>query len=114
MLPAPAKHPQAGFAGWFGLVLPSDVFVTLRCGYSANWADFCDPALDAQVRRLVAEEGNPRASAKLASKLDREFTDRVPWVPLWTPRLADFVSRRVGNYQYNAYGGTLLDQLWVK
>jgi class 3 adenylate cyclase len=25
-----------------------------------------------------------------------------------------FVSRRVGDYQYNAYSGTLLDQLWVK
>ena len=27
---------------------------------------------------------------------------------------ADFVSRRVGNFQYNLRYGMLLDQLWVK
>ena len=66
------------------------------------------------MRRLAAEEGSPTGEPELAAKLDRTFIDRSPWVPLWTPRLADFVSRRVGNYQYNAYDGTLLDQLWVK
>ena len=30
-----------------------------------------------------------------------------------TPRRADFVSRRVGNYQYNPQWGALLDQMWV-
>jgi ABC-type oligopeptide transport system substrate-binding subunit len=94
--------------------LPGDIFVALRCGYEANWADFCDRGLDAQVARLEAQEGNPTTAPLLAAKLDREFNARAPWVPLWTPSLADFVSRRVGNYQYNTYDFTLLDQLWVK
>jgi hypothetical protein len=40
----------------------------------------------------------------------------APWVPLFTPRLADFTSRRVGNYQANTYAApsVLLDQLWVR
>ena len=33
---------------------------------------------------------------------------------LFTPRLPDFVSKRIGNYQYNVYdAGVLLDQVWV-
>jgi hypothetical protein len=34
-------------------------------------------------------------------------------VPLFTPRLLDLTSRRVGNYQVNQ-GAVLLDQLWVR
>jgi hypothetical protein len=29
-------------------------------------------------------------------------------------RNVDFVSKRVGNHQYNPQWGVLLDQLWVK
>jgi hypothetical protein len=35
-------------------------------------------------------------------------------VNLVTPSITDFVSRRVGNYQYNPQLGVLLDQLWVR
>ena len=46
----------------------------------------------------------------------RELVDQAPWVPLFTPRFADFVSERVGNYQANTYASStvLLDQLWVR
>jgi hypothetical protein len=33
---------------------------------------------------------------------------------LVTPELLDFVSGRVGNYQYSASFGVMLDQLWVR
>jgi len=51
-----------------------------------------------------------------AARLDREIADRAPWVPLFNPRLADFTSKRVGNYQANTYASStvLLDQLWVR
>jgi peptide/nickel transport system substrate-binding protein len=39
---------------------------------------------------------------------------REPWLPLVTPKLIDFVSRRVGNYQYSPVWGMLIDQLWVR
>ena len=37
-------------------------------------------------------------------------------VPLFTPRFADLVSRRVGNYQANTYAAAtvMLDQLWIR
>ena len=35
-------------------------------------------------------------------------------VPTYNPRIVDFVSARVGNYQYHPQWGVLLDQLWVK
>ena len=108
-------HPQAGFGGWFGLVLPSDVFITLGCHFDQNWADFCDPAIDSGVRSLIQKQGtDPTAERELAAALDRKVMAQAPWVPLWTPKLVDFTSSRVGNYQYNPYLFTLLDQLWVK
>ena len=36
-------------------------------------------------------------------------------VPTMNPRLLDFASRRVGNYQYSPQTGTAhLDQLWIR
>jgi len=59
---------------------------------------------------------NPAAGAALAARLDREIVSRAPWVPLFTPRFADFTSKRVQNYQANTYAAStvLLDQLWVR
>jgi hypothetical protein len=107
---------QAGFGGWFGIFVAADMFETLHCGASTNWARFCDPRIEAEVRRLTREEStNPSADASLAAKIDRQLVAQAPGVPLFTPRLADFVSRRVGNYQTNtdASSTVLLDQLWV-
>jgi YVTN family beta-propeller protein len=117
--PALERTPsvQAGFGGWFGEVVAADTFETLKCHFADNWARFCDPRLDAQVRRLALEEASdPTAGAALAAKIDREIVDQAPWVPLFTPRFADFVSSRVGNYQANTYASStvLLDQLWVR
>ena len=44
----------------------------------------------------------------------RELTDQAPWVSLYTQYSADFVSRRVGNYQHHPLWGTLFGQLWVR
>ena len=35
-------------------------------------------------------------------------------VPLVIPSTIDFVSRRVGNYEYSPQHGVLPDQLWVR
>ncbi len=112
-----AKTPsaQAGFVGWFGGQLAVDMFAELGCHTGANnWAHFCNPRIDAQVTRLAKEEPlDPAGSAPLAATIDRELTLQAPWVPLFTPRLPDFTSARVGNYQDNN-GTVLLDQLWVR
>jgi peptide/nickel transport system substrate-binding protein len=41
-------------------------------------------------------------------------TDRAPYVALLNPRRVDYVSARVGNYEFNPQVGTLFDQLWVR
>jgi peptide/nickel transport system substrate-binding protein len=110
-------HVQAGFAGWFGAFSPVDGLVVLRCDYPENWARFCDRRVDRQITRLAGEEArDPTAGGALAARIDRELVDAAPWVPVFTPSFADFVSARVGNYMANTYTGAtvLLDQLWVR
>jgi peptide/nickel transport system substrate-binding protein len=106
---------QAGFIIWFltpGLAV--DIFATVGCHFQPNWARFCDSHVDAQVARLGKEEpADPAGTAGLAAAIDREITDEAPWVPLYTPRLVDLTSARVGNYQVSS-GAVLLDQLWVR
>jgi YVTN family beta-propeller protein len=108
---------QAGVGGWFGGLVAADMFSTLRCHWVSNWSHFCDPRLDAQVKHLAAVQArDPTAGKALAERIDRELVAKAPWVPLFTPRLADFVSSRVRNYQQNTYASStvLLDQLWVR
>jgi YVTN family beta-propeller protein len=80
-----------------------------------NVYEFCDPAFDLTVRgALTAQAAGSPSAAALWAKADRQFTDQAPQVDLVTPSITDFVSSRVGNYQYNPQLGVLLDQLWVR
>ena len=64
------------------------------------------------ARRVQATD--PRGANALWARIDRELTDEAPWLFLYNRKQADFVSSRVGNFQYNLQYGILLDQLWVK
>jgi YVTN family beta-propeller protein len=79
-----------------------------------NQSEFCDPRLDAQIRSALAAEAtdSPQATGLWATA-DRTLTDQAPFVSFVTPSETDFVSKRVGNYQYNLQQGVLVDQLWV-
>jgi peptide/nickel transport system substrate-binding protein len=115
-----AKSPpaQAGMFGWYGGFLAVDNLATVECDAQLNPARFCDHRIDAQVDRLAATEPtDPGATRDLAAQIDSEITDQAPWVPLFTPRVMDVTSARIGNYrsqQYSEVGGVPLDQLWVK
>ena len=79
-----------------------------------NLPEFCNRQHDATVRAaLAAELVNSAAARQLWANADRQFTDHALAVQLATPSITDFVSHRVGNYQYNPQLGVLLDQLWV-
>jgi YVTN family beta-propeller protein len=82
---------------------------------NANWAEFCDPRLDAQIHDALAAEGaaSPAATG-IWAQADRTVTDDAPLAPLVRISEFDFFSRRVGNNQYNPVQRVLLDQLWVK
>ena len=67
------------------------------------------------MRRALSLEGtDSRAAAALWAKIDRELVDQAAWVPLVNPRVVDFVSSRVRNYQYHPYWGIIADQLSLR
>ena len=65
-------------------------------------------------RRARQQVTDPQAANALWARIDRDLTDQAPWLFLYNPKQADFVSSRVANFQYNLQYGVLLDQLWVK
>lgn len=90
-----------------------DVWALCSSAASHRWA--CDPAVDRTIRRDAAfEASHPRAAAPLWAALDRELMRRADWVPLVNARTIDFVSRRVGNYEFNPVLGVVADQLSVR
>ena len=76
---------------------------------------FCDPGIDRQMRRAQAEElSDPTGARARWQRVDRELTDAAAWVPLVVTKDVNFLSKRVGNYQYSPQNGMLIDQLWVR
>jgi peptide/nickel transport system substrate-binding protein len=56
---------------------------------------------------------DPALADQTWSKVDREVTDQAPMVELFTPKMIDFVSKRVGNYVWNLQWYMLMSQLSV-
>jgi YVTN family beta-propeller protein len=110
-----ASWHVAGSAWFADYSAPSNFINLLACSTSFNFGRFCDRAIDANIRRaLRLQEWDPVAANESWAELDRTLTDRAPWVSLYTPYKADFVSERVGNYQHHSLWGALLAQLWVR
>jgi YVTN family beta-propeller protein len=109
---------QAGGHTWFAdYPAASDFAPLFSCGTHAlnNPAQFCDPAVERMIARARELEAvDPRVANDLWARIDRMVTDRAPYVPLFNPRRVEYVSARVGNYQFNPQLGTLYDQLWVR
>jgi peptide/nickel transport system substrate-binding protein len=80
-----------------------------------NLPSFCDRAIDHAIyRALKLQPSDPHAASDLWARIDSIIVDRAAAVPLANPRRIDFLSTRVGNYQYHPLWGMLLDQLWVR
>ena len=76
---------------------------------------FCNKRIARAMARARAKQATHSAAANaLWARIDRDLTDQAPWLFLYNTKQADFVSSRVGNFQYNLRYGILLDQLWVK
>jgi peptide/nickel transport system substrate-binding protein len=101
---------------------PASVIVeVLTCGaykpggYSTNLAGFCDPAIDREIAGAQSlEKSDPERASRRWARIDRDLTDKAPWVAFANGAQADVVSARVRNYQFNPRLGVLLDLLWVK
>jgi peptide/nickel transport system substrate-binding protein len=57
---------------------------------------------------------NPRGADALWAQIDHQLADSAPWIPYFTPKETDFVSKRVGNVQFHPQWLLLFDQLWVR
>jgi peptide/nickel transport system substrate-binding protein len=117
------RRYQTAPIGWFADYPSSSQFFTplFTCatareplGVNFNYAGFCDQRIDREIDRATTHQINdPLAGAALWSRLDRDVMHQAPWLPYGNRREVDFVSRGVGNYEYNPQWGALLDQMWL-
>ena len=111
--PRDASTIQLIAAGWGDT--PFGFFKTWFACTGANTdGAFCDPRIDAAIKRAQALKAtNPRAAADAWAELDRQLVDRAAWAPMIDEHAIDFVSARVHNYQAHPYWGIIADQLWI-
>jgi peptide/nickel transport system substrate-binding protein len=108
------KHIQLAQVAWGDT--PYSYFATwFSCGGQINHGWFCD-------RRIASENShaqslmstNPRAAASAWATIDSHLVARAASLPLVDLGGIDFVSARVGNYQFHPYSGIIADQLWLR
>ena len=82
---------------------------------SINIAGFCDKDIQAQMDKALAlGVTDQKAADAIWSQVDKAMMTASPQAPLITPKKIDFLSKRVGNYQFSKQFYMLVSQLWVK
>jgi peptide/nickel transport system substrate-binding protein len=83
---------------------------------SINISGMCNAGIDKMEATAENEElTNQKASNLMWGKIDKLImSTQAPWVPLFNPKLIDFTSKRVGNYEFSLEFYMYVDQLWVK
>ena len=82
---------------------------------SINIAGFCDKDIDAKMQAALAlGVTDPAAANKEWAVIDKLVTDSAPAAALFTPKHLDFVSKRVGNFQFNSQYYFMVTQAWVQ
>jgi peptide/nickel transport system substrate-binding protein len=118
------QHVQACFEGWYPDYAAPTGFIDplLTCAayepkspWNQNLAEFCDRRIDREIAHARSlQTSDPGAASRLWTTIDRDLTDRAPWVAFANGVVLEVKSTRVGNYQNNPQWGILLDQLWVR
>jgi YVTN family beta-propeller protein len=115
-------HAQAGYYTWAAEYPSATDFIPPQFTCAAfvpasdengNVSEFCDRSIDAAIARAAGEQ-DPAVATVLWQRVERSLLARAPVVPAYNRSQVDFVSQRLGNYQYNPQWGLLLDQAWVK
>ena len=82
---------------------------------SINIAGFCDKDIDAKMQAALAlGVTDPVAANKEWAVIDKLVTDSAPAAALFTPKHLDFVSKRLGNFQFNSQYYFMVTQAWVQ
>ena len=96
--------------------------VLLGCGSfqegsdsSINIAGFCNEAVEAKMKEAFALSATDQEAAnKIWAEVDKMVVDEAAAAPLFTPKHIDFVSKRLGNFQFNAQFYWMVTQSWVQ
>jgi peptide/nickel transport system substrate-binding protein len=82
---------------------------------SVNIAGFCDKEINDKMKKAL-ELGveDQEAANKMWAEIDKAVTDKAPAAALFTPKHLDFVSKRVGNFQFNSQYYWMVTQSWVQ
>jgi peptide/nickel transport system substrate-binding protein len=109
---------QMALAGWAADYPAASNFIVNFHSCDAPFtprSELCDPRIDAMIDRAIQLQfTNPAASGDLWASIDRAIVDQAPYVWLVNPIAVEFVSGRVGNYQWHLQWGGLLNQVWVR
>ena len=96
-------------------VLTSCASFTPGSDSSINISGFCDKAHDATMQQaLVTARADESAANTQWAAIDKQTMSDAVVAPLFTPKLIDFVSSRVGNYQFSKQFYMQVSQLWTK
>ena len=57
---------------------------------------------------------DPEGANKMWAEIDKAVTDKAPAAALFTPKHLDFVSKRIGNFQFNSQYYWMVTQSWVQ
>jgi peptide/nickel transport system substrate-binding protein len=119
-----SSHWNVAWSAWYQDYPAASDFlnVLLGCGSihpgsdaSPNIAAYCNASIQAKMEHAeVVGQTNPTAANKIWTQVDHEMTDEAPWVDLYNPKQIDFLSKRVGGYQWNPQWYILIDQMWVQ
>jgi YVTN family beta-propeller protein len=111
------KNVQIFIGAWAADYPSAAQFIepNFSCSSSQNDSGFCNRRLDAEMRRAqTLQPTDPHAADAQWAHIDHELVNAAPWIPYLNGRALDFVSKRVGNFQFHPEWGVLLDQLWVR
>ena len=93
---------------------PDTFLGQFACGREDDPTFVCDEKLDAAIKAAEsAGASDPAAANQQWAEVDRMVTDLALWAPMLNEG-SDFVSSRLGNYQFNVAIGFLADQAWVQ
>jgi peptide/nickel transport system substrate-binding protein len=82
---------------------------------SINISGFCDKEIDAKMQEALAlGVTDPESADKMWAEIDKAVTDKAPAAALFTPKHLDFVSKRLGNFQFNYQYYWMVTQSWVQ
>jgi ABC-type transport system substrate-binding protein len=120
----PGFRGQASISAWaLDYTLPSDFIEPLfSCSTlivdtaNSNYSNFCSHAIDAKMRRADALQANgqPAQADAVWRDIEKRLLALAPTAPLNQSQAVYLLGQTVRNFQFNAFEGPLVDQLWVK